>query len=100
MTTYYDELRAEVKETQENCLQAIQYANAPDARSVVRELDEIDAMDNAVIPWGAFVADELVVQIVPQAQDEFTCHCCFLVRHISQIAAEKYGHSYCAECEC
>ena len=99
MATDYDEVRSDVKESQERSLEALQSANAPDARSVVREPDGSDALDDAVTPGGEFVAEELVVQVVPQAEDEFTCYSCFLVRHQSQLAREKDGHSYCIECE-
>jgi hypothetical protein len=99
VATDYDEVRSDVKESQEHSLQALQSANAPDARSVARELDEADAFDDAVVPGGEFVSEELVVQVIPQAQDEFTCHSCFLVRHRSQLALEKNGHAYCVECE-
>ncbi len=99
VATDYDEVRSDVKESQDNSLQALQSANAPDARSVVRELDESDALDEAMTPGGEFVAEELVVQVIPQAQDEFTCYSCFLVRHRSQVAREKNGHAYCVECE-
>ena len=68
MATDYDEVRSDVKESQDNSLEALQSANAPDARSVVRELDEADAMDDSIVPGGEFVAEELVVQVIPQAQ--------------------------------
>jgi hypothetical protein len=99
VATDYDEVRSDVKELQDNSLEALQSANGPDARSVVRELDETDALDDASVPGGEFVAEELVVQVVPQAEDEFTCYSCFLVRHRSQIAREKNGQAYCVECE-
>ncbi|CAN7148502.1 hypothetical protein ASF98_06370 [Arthrobacter sp. Leaf337] len=99
MATDYDEVRSDVKESQDSSLEALQSANAPDARSVVRDLDEADALDDSIVPGGEFVAEELVVQVVPQARDEFTCYSCFLVRHRSQIAREKDGHAYCIECE-
>jgi len=99
VATDYDEVRSDVKESQENSLEALQSANAPDARSVVLELDETDALDDGMVPGGEFVAEELVVQVIPQAQDEFTCYSCFLVRHRSQIAREKNGHAYCVDCE-
>jgi hypothetical protein len=60
---------------------------------------EADGLDGAGVPGGEFVAEELVVQVIPQADDEFTCYSCFLVRHRSQIARQKDGHSYCTECE-
>ena len=79
----YDEVRPDVKESQENSLEALQSANAPDARAVVLELDEADALDGAGVPGGEFIAEELIVQVIPQAEDEFTCSSCFLVRHRS-----------------
>jgi hypothetical protein len=99
VATDYDEVRSDVKESQDRSLEALQSANAPDARNVVRELDESDALDEAMTPGGEFVAEELIVQVIPQAEDEFTCYSCFLVRHRSQLAREKGGHSYCIECE-
>jgi hypothetical protein len=62
-------------------------------------LDGTDALDEAMTPGGEFVAEELIVQVVPQAEDEFTCYSCFLVRHKSQLARVKDGHPYCIECE-
>ena len=99
VATDYDEVRSDVKESQDRSLEALQSANAPDARSVVRELDESDALDEGMTPGGEFVAEELIVQVIPQAEDEFTCSSCFLVRHRSQLARESNGHSYCIECE-
>jgi hypothetical protein len=98
-TDDYDELRTDVKETQEKSLEALKSANAPDARSVVRELDAPDDADALGVPGGEIVAEELIVQVVPQAADEFTCQSCFLVRHRSQMAREHEGHQYCQECE-
>ena len=66
---------------------------------MVRELDEADSLDGAMVPGGEIVAEELTVQVIPQANDEFTCYSCFLVRHRSQIAREKNGHAYCVDCE-
>ena len=56
-------------------------------------------MDDAIVAGWEFVAEELIVQIVPQAEDEFTCYSCFLVRHRSQIFRETNGRAYCLECE-
>ena len=98
MATDYDEVRSDVKESQESSLEVLQSANAPDARSVVLELDQADGLDQEG-PGGEFIAEELIVQVIPQADDEFTCFSCFLVRHRSQVAREKDGHAYCIECE-
>ncbi|QOT19504.1 DUF4193 domain-containing protein [Paenarthrobacter sp. YJN-5] len=98
MATDYDELRTDVKESQDSSLEALQSAKAPDAKSVVLELDEADVLDG-LTPGGEFIAEELTVDVVPQAADEFTCWSCFLVRHRSQIARQKNGHTYCTDCE-
>ena len=89
MATDYDAVRPDIKESQEKSLETLQSENAPDARSVVRELDGNDGLDDAVVPGGEFVAEELIVEIVPEAGDEFTCSSCFLVRHKSQDRARE-----------
>ncbi|MGM0930923.1 MAG: DUF4193 domain-containing protein [Actinomycetota bacterium] len=99
MATDYDELRSDVKESQQTSLQALKSASAPDARSVVLELDEADGLDGAGVPGGEFIAEELTVQVIPQADDEFTCQSCFMVRHRSQIAWQKGSHAYCTDCD-
>ena len=99
MATDYDELRSDVKEFQDSSLAALQSAQAPDALSVVRELDETDDLEESHGPGGEFIAEELTIEVVPQAEDEFTCSSCFLVHHRSQIARQKDGASYCTDCE-
>ncbi|WP_427008696.1 DUF4193 domain-containing protein [Pseudarthrobacter sp. H2] len=98
MATDYDEVRSDVKEVQERSLEALRTANTPDARSVVSELDEADTVDGLNLP-GDFIAEELIVEVIPQKEDEFICYSCFLVRHRSQMVKEKDGHAYCIECE-
>jgi hypothetical protein len=99
VATDYDEVRSDVKESQENSLEVLQSANAPTARAVVMELDEADGLDDLGVPGGEFIAEELTVQVIPQADDEFTCYSCFLVRHRSQVARQKGNYTYCTECE-
>ncbi len=76
MAADYDEVRSDVKESQDRSLEDLQSANAPDARSVVTELDEADALDEGLTPGGEIISDELIVQVIPQAADEFTCYSC------------------------
>ncbi len=99
MATDYDEVRSDVKESQDRSLEALKSEKAPNARSVVTELEEADALDEGLTPGGEIVSEELIVQVIPQAADEFTCYSCFLVRHRSQLARESDGHAYCTECE-
>lgn len=99
MATDYDEIRSDVAESRNASLEALKSASAPDARSVVREMDEVDTTDGIELPGADLSGEELTVVVVPQAEDEFTCFNCFLVRHRSQIARESNGHAFCIECE-
>jgi hypothetical protein len=93
----YDELRPDVRESQEDSLRAARSANAPDPRSVVRDLDGEEYQEDA--PGGELVDGELTVHLVPQGEDEFICQSCYLVRHRSQIARTDSTGAYCADCE-
>ncbi|HKU11549.1 DUF4193 family protein [Sinomonas sp.] len=98
MAADYDELRPDVRESQEDSLEAVKSANAKDPRSVVRDLDG-DDLDSDEIPGGELVDGELTVHLVPQGEDEFVCQSCYLVRHRSQIARVDSAGAYCADCE-
>ena len=99
MATDYDELRPDLKESQDDSLQAVKSANAPDPRSVVRDLDGDDSGEDGDLPGGEILTGELTVQVIPQSEDEFVCQSCFLVRHRSQKVREEDGHAYCRDCE-
>jgi hypothetical protein len=99
MATDYDEVRFEVAESRQDSLRAVQSANAPDAGSVIRDLDEADTTDGVELPGADLSGEELKIEIMPQREDEFTCFSCFLVRHRSQIAREKDGRAFCGDCE-
>ena len=99
VATDYDEVRPDVAESRNASLEALKSANSPDARSVVLDLEESDTVDGVELPGADLSNEELIIQVIPQAEDEFTCYSCFLVRHRSQIAREKNGHRYCTDCE-
>ncbi|XAS68203.1 DUF4193 domain-containing protein [Micrococcaceae bacterium Sec5.7] len=99
MATDYDEVRSDVAETRNASLAALRSANAPDARSVVRELDEADTSEGVELPGADLSGEVLTITVIPQKEDEFTCYSCFLVRHRSQIARERASHAYCTDCE-
>lgn len=99
VATDYDELRPDLKESQEDSLEALKSANAPDPRSVVRDLDGDENPDGSEFPGGEFIDGELTVQLVPKGEDEFVCRSCFLVRHRSQITRVQGDAAYCTDCE-
>lgn len=96
MAADYDELRPDVVETQNDSLEALKSARAPDPRSVVVELDGDDG-EGSELRGGETVNDELSVRVVPQGPDEFVCQSCFLVRHRTQ-KVELDGVEYCRDC--
>jgi hypothetical protein len=99
LSTDYDDVRADVAESRNAPLEALKAANAPDARSVVTELEETDTAEGVDLPGADLSGEELTVTVIPQKKDEFICASCFLVRHRSRIAKEKDGLAYCNECE-
>jgi hypothetical protein len=99
VATDYDEVRTEVAESNNASLEALKSAGAPDARSVMLELDETDTVEGIELPGADLSGEELIIQVIPQADDEFTCYSCFLVRHRSQIVRDMNGHAYCTDCE-
>ncbi|MBT2596884.1 DUF4193 domain-containing protein [Arthrobacter sp. ISL-72] len=99
MATDYDDVRPEVADTRNASLEALKSANAPDARSVVSELEETDTAEGIELPGADLSGEELTVVVVPRMEDEFICQSCFLVRHRSQIAEVRDGLAYCIECE-
>lgn len=98
MAQDYDEARPDVAEASERTLKDVRKMDAPNAKSVHSELEETDLSEGQELP-GAIVLDELVVEIVPRADDEFICGECFTVRHRSQAAREMNGVKICRDCE-
>lgn len=72
MAQDYDEVRSDVAEASEGTLKEGREMDAPSARSVHADLEETDLSPGIELP-GAIVLDELVVEIIPQASDEFVC---------------------------
>ncbi|WP_353713655.1 DUF4193 family protein [Arthrobacter sp. K5] len=89
MATDYDEVRSDVKESQDRSLAALKSASAPDARSVVSELDEVDALDEGLTPGGKSSPRNSLFRSSRRGKDEFTCASCCLVRHRSQLGRES-----------
>ena len=98
VATDYDEVRPDVAEARKASLDAVKSANAPDAKSVVRELDETDHTDGMDLPGADLSNEELTVRVLPKQEDEFTCSRCFLVQHRSRLAATRGDQMYCRDC--
>lgn len=87
MTVDYDTRRRTV-ESEEEPLAELAVRTPP-------ELDDADLADYD-LPDNDLSGEELVVRVLPQQHDEFTCTGCFLVQHRSRLAAGR--NSLCADC--
>jgi hypothetical protein len=99
MATDYDAPRVAQEDQPANeSLEAIQAQRSATTQTALIDVEDGDTAEGFDLP-GAVVDDELLVEVVPVQEDEFTCMSCFLVHHRSQLAREKNGSKYCVECE-
>lgn len=99
MATDYDAPRVREEDQPANeSLEAIQAQRSTTTQTAVIDTEDTDTAEGFDLP-GAILEEELMVQVVPVQEDEFTCMSCFLVHHRTQLAREKNGDKYCAECE-
>ncbi|CEA07887.1 hypothetical protein BN1051_01213 [Arthrobacter saudimassiliensis] len=97
MATDYDAPRKSEEDIKEDSLEELK-TRRTETRSAVVDEDEAEAADAYELPGADLSGEELLVRVLPAQSDEFTCASCFLVRHRSQIAAEKDGLLYCSDC--
>jgi hypothetical protein len=99
MATDYDAPRVAQEDQPANeSLEAIQAQRSATTQTALIDVEDGDTAEGFDLP-GAVVDDELLVEVVPVQEDEFTCMSCFLVHHRSQLARDKNGSKYCVECE-
>lgn len=99
MATDYDEPRLRPEDQPANkSLEVIQAQRSTTTQTSVIDAEDSDTAEGLDLP-GAILEEELLVQVVPVQEDEFTCMSCFLVHHRTQLAREKNGEKYCLECE-
>lgn len=98
MATDYDAPRALPEEERPAPLDELAPAKGA-TRAEAIDVDEADFADAFELPGADLSREELLVEIIPVQDDEFTCMSCFLVHHRSQLARESNGLKYCKECE-
>ena len=97
MATDYDAPRKNEEELSQNSIEELKGRRNESATPTVDE-DEAEAADSYELPGADLSGEELSVRVLPRQADEFTCASCFLVKHRSQIAVTRNGHSYCVDC--
>lgn len=99
MATDYDEPRVRPEDQPANeSLDALQAQRSSTTQTAAIDAEDSDTAEGFDLP-GAILEEELLVQVVPVQEDEFTCMSCFLVHHRTQLAYEKGGGKYCTKCE-
>lgn len=101
MATDYDEPRVKPEDQPANeSLEAIQAQRSASSQTAQIDVEDGEGAEGFELPGADLSHEELLIQVVPEQEDEFTCMSCFLVHHRSQLAREtKKGEKYCRECE-
>ncbi|ALU38567.1 dUTPase [Kocuria flava] len=100
MATDYDAPRPSPEDAQANeSLEVIRAAGSGPLQSPDIDDAEADAAESIDLPGADLLAEELVIQIIPEQDDKFLCASCFLVHHRSRLARETGGHRFCTDCE-
>ena len=98
MATDYDAPRVAQEDQPSNeSLEAIQ-ARQGGSQTALLDVEEADTAEGIDLPGADLSHEELLIQVVPVQEDEFTCMSCFLVHHRSQLATERNGELICREC--
>ena len=98
MATDYDAPRNKDEDHETESLQALQVQRGG-AQTAHIDVEDSDTAEGTDLPGADLSNEELIIQVIPAQDDEFTCASCFLVRHRSQVAREKNGMLYCKDCE-
>lgn len=97
MATDYDAPRRDEVELGADSIEELKSRRA-DAQSGSVDVDELDVAEGFELPGAELADEELTVKVLPMQADEFRCGSCFLVRHRSQLGAERNGEYICTEC--
>ncbi|WP_247827309.1 DUF4193 domain-containing protein [Arthrobacter antioxidans] len=98
MATDYDAPRNNDEDKEAESLEALQANRGSTAQSSSVDVEDGDTAEGIDLPGADLSGEELLIQVIPPQEDEFTCASCFLVRHRSQVALEKNGRQYCTDC--
>lgn len=98
MATDYDAPRNNDEDKEAESLEALQANRGGSTQSSSVDVEDADTAEGIDLPGADLSGEELLIQVIPPQDDEFTCASCFLVRHRSQIASERDGQQFCSDC--
>jgi hypothetical protein len=97
MATDYDAPRRGEKDDSAEDSEQRLIASRNDAQTAVLDVAEADE-ESFELPGADLSGEELMVTVLPQQRDEFTCAGCYLVIHRSRLAAHHHGQPLCKDC--
>lgn len=97
MTTDYDAPRTRDDETSTDSLHELAVPRNHRHSGRVDE-DEAFPVEGLELPGADLSHEELIVRVLPQQTDEFTCMECFIVQHRSQLVDEGHRQLICSDC--
>ena len=96
MATDYDAPRKTDDDSSEESIEELK-ARRHDKNSGKVDEDEAEAAESFELPGADLSNESLVITVVPQDANEFTCTRCFLVHHRSQLADPQA--MVCRDCD-
>ena len=98
MATNHDRPRTSDEEPTEDSLEELQTRRRSQERTAAVDVDEADLAESLELPGADLSGEVLTVRALPRQADEFTCTCCFLVHHRSQLTSSPGGTPLCRDC--
>lgn len=98
MATDYDEPRNKDDNQHTESIEALKGQDRG-RQSATIDAEDSDTAEGIDLPGADLSDQELIIKVIPQQDDEFTCMSCFLVKHRSQLAKESRKGKFCRECE-
>ena len=99
VTTDYDApRRSTLQEADTESLDTLTAAAKTAAQYPDVDLEEGDTAEGIELPGADLSGEVLIMPVIPQQADEFTCTSCFLVQHRSRIAGHSAGRPVCLDC--
>ena len=97
VATDYDAPRRGAEEEGVDAIEEVKAASATKAaQSPNIDEDENETAESFELPGADLSGEELIVEVTPPQDNEFTCMSCFLVRHRSQLA--DADRQLCLDC--
>jgi Domain of unknown function (DUF4193) len=98
MPTDYDAPRTDPVSAEADTSLEVLAGQRKDSEADLVDVDDQTAEEGFVLPDAEVLGEELMMRVIPQQSDEFTCTQCFLVHHRHMLAGMAGAGPVCTEC--